>query len=149
MRHVWFDPGETTGWAQFLDDKPVAMGELRYPNDLLFFKNLIDGYDVCGYENYRIQPKNSSAQGHTPFWSTPVALKVIGAIELASMETNIDRAIVSQWSDIKPSGYGFAGMKYVKGKKGMHKQDAIAHGSYWWMMTGRHLESKQIPTNPS
>lgn len=140
MIHIWFDPGDTTGWALFEDGLPIEMGELHYPSELFgTLVGLISRAELCGFENYRIQPKNSSARGYTPFWSEALPIRVIGAIEFASFQSDPNRRMVSQNSDIKPSGYGYAGMKYVKGKKGMHKEDAIAHGTFWWFMKGRHL----------
>jgi hypothetical protein len=39
--------------------------------------------------------------------------------------------LVMQSPAIKPTGYGFANLKYVRGKQGVHIQDAVAHGMYY------------------
>lgn len=137
MYHLWFDPGDMTGWAEFENDKVLRMGELAYGPQL--FDWLIN-YSLPAYlgiENYRLNPRGAR-YGHTPTGSTVTAVRAIGAIELAGRIHGV-RNIVFQEKDIKPVGYGMAGLTYVKGKKGTHMQDAIAHGTYWWMQKGRHL----------
>jgi len=56
-------------------------------------------------------------------------VRVIGLIQgVAEME---DRKFVLQEPAIKPMGFGWAGLKYVPGKKGTHSQDAVAHAVYY------------------
>lgn len=138
MRHIWFDPGNTTGWAEFVDDQPVRMGTLEYPSELLSFLNILTdqrGYwDLIGYENYRLRPEGHD-QGWTPTWSEVIPIRVIGMIEFAGYLSGGPKQILrSQDPSVKPAGYGYAGLgKYNPDKSGMHMQDAIAHGAFYWM----------------
>jgi hypothetical protein len=137
MKHLWFDPGLTTGWAMFEDDKPYAMGTLMYGPDLFnWLRDTLLAYhnfDLIGYENYRIRPKGMK-QGYTPVGDEVWSVRVIGAIEFAASVRNPDQQMCSQEPDIKPAGYGYAGLgKYDPNKKGMHMQDAIAHGAFYYM----------------
>ena len=58
-----------------------------------------------------------------------VASRVIGKIELLCQLG--EKELVKQQASLKPMAYGFAGMRYQKGKKGMHWQDAFSHAVYF------------------
>lgn len=94
--------------------------------------------DVMIVENYRVRPVPMT-RGHANTWSECREAQQIGACHyhctLHAME------FIKQDPSIKPVGYGFAGLKYVAGKRGTHMQDAVAHGTYWWMEKGRHRVS--------
>lgn len=148
MRHLWFDPGVTTGWALFEDDKPLYMGELEYYQPL--FRWLLTGgvlspeVDIVGFENYRIRPPGMR-QGYTPTGDEAWTIRVIGAIEFASfVARGAEGHMAQQEPTIKPSGYGYAGLgKYDPNKKGMHMQDAIAHGAYYYMEN--YVKTRRTP----
>lgn len=143
INYLAIDPGADTGWARFKDDTPQTMGIVEFSlgtdEDLLwgFLSKNMD-IDVLVIENWRNRPVGMT-KGHAGTWSENTESQIIGACRFACWEYKIE--FVTQDSSIKPVGYGYAGMKYVKNKKGMHKEDAIAHGYYWWMEVGRHRES--------
>ena len=146
MRHVWFDPGKTTGWAFYIDDKPERMGEFDYPSTIFIRLPLIlqeHQPELVGIENYRLRPKGMK-QGYTPVGDEAWAIRVIGIIEMAAQ--GIAEWIVYQEPDIKPAGYGYANLgKYNPNKKGMHMQDALAHGAFYWMENRVKANRKRQP----
>ncbi len=73
-------------------------------------------------------------QGHANTWSENLESQILGFCRYFCMDKGIE--MILQGADTKPVGYGMAGLKYVKGKGGMHMNDAIAHGSYWWHTKG-------------
>lgn len=90
--------------------------------------------DLIGYETYRIRPRGMK-QGYTPVGDDLWTSQVIGAIKFRAW--NLAKTPVEQDPSIKPAGYGYAGLlPYNPKKKGMHLQDAIAHGAFWWMEVG-------------
>ncbi len=142
IRHLWFDPGNTTGWALYEDDTPKLMGTLTYPDQFFQFWNA-EFFDTTaimlyGYEDYRLMPKGMKT-GYTPAGSRVEAIQCIGVIKF--MAHRRAAQTVCQDRQAKPAGYGYAGLPpYDPNKKGMHMQDAIAHGAFWWMEKGRHIE---------
>ncbi|MGH9982405.1 MAG: hypothetical protein ACRD8W_00425 [Nitrososphaeraceae archaeon] len=139
FHHIWFDPGLTTGWAYFEDDRPTRMGELIYPSELFqflsskYFPWSNSNLDLVGYENYRIRPEGHE-RGWTPKWDEVIPIRVIGAIEMAVWNYNSNLEMRTQEPDVKHAGYGYANLgKYDPNKPGMHMQDAIAHGSFYYM----------------
>lgn len=91
--------------------------------------------DVLIVENYRILPEDWQGKEKANVWSENHESQIIGMARFSCFESDIE--LVIQETSIKPAGYGYAGMRYVKGKKGMHMQDALAHGAFWWMEKGR------------
>lgn len=157
LHHIWFDPGKTTGYAIFEDNVPKQMGELLYPAELYDFLGNMScnpSLDIIGYENYRLRPIGHD-DGWTPIWDEVIPIRVIGAIELAGFIANPNQIFRSQEPSCKPAGYGYANLgKYDPDKKGMHMQDAIAHGAFFFMEN--HLAIKKsssaqrgwVPSNP-
>lgn len=138
MQFGALDPGASTGYAIYLDDKPQEIGVLPWGTDgeavmvwLLQHRDL----DVLIVENYRILPEEWEGKRRANTWSENHESQIIGMVRLICREYGV--TLVIQEPSIKPSGYGYCGMKYVKGKKGMHKEDALAHGMYWYMEKGR------------
>lgn len=129
MRILGIDPGGTTGWAILEDDQPVEIGTVKSPD---FYKQmpeiLAKNIDVCVTEDFIIRPEWGNR------WKKTDTPKMIGAIRLICEEMNL--RFVLQQPSIKPVGYGWAGMVYVKGKKGTHIQDAIAHARYFYGKEG-------------
>jgi hypothetical protein len=96
--------------------------------------------DVLIVENYRNLPDEWKGKEHANTWSENHESQIIGMCRLFCVMYGIE--LVIQEPSIKPSGYGFAGLPpYKKGKKKMHRQDALAHGAYWWMMVGRKRDA--------
>lgn len=121
-----YDPGKTTGFASFLDGRINEIKEIPDTEIIQWINERSP--DAIVMENYRVRPKKLT-KGWDHKWTSPVALKIIGALEMKAAQ--LDIPILTQEPAIKPVGYGWAGMKYVAGKKGTHVQDAIAHGVYW------------------
>lgn len=134
MNLLALDPGGTTGYARFLQDEEGwyinEVGEVSKDDILQWIENT--GPDIYVVENYRDRP-NDFRGNRGRRWSEGETHRIIGAID--SRARRIGSPIVLQEPSIKPVGYGWAGMKYVKGKKGMHRQDAIAHGVYYLIKT--------------
>lgn len=87
-----------------------------------------DGGDfiiVC--EDYIIdpRPKDRGGSGYNHQWDRGITLRQIGALRLLC-EMKYWK-LVLQPNFRKPAGYGYMGKKYVKGAKGQHTLDALAH----------------------
>lgn len=139
MRYSALDPGRTTGYADFEDGEPIQMGEFTVAikdwealMDWLYVRQ-INKIDVLVVENYRNRPV-AMTQGHANTWSENLESQIIGFCRCYCMEWGIE--MILQDASIKPVGYGYAGLKYVKGKAGQHMNDALAHASYWYMNEG-------------
>ena len=135
MKILCLDPGQTTGVAvlQVVDKvpSPTYLGEVKDPT-LLEIEGLFVGCDVVVCENFLVRP--AKARKGAFDWQDMVAPRVIGAVTtLASMH---NKELILQEPSIKPMGYGFANLRYVKGKKGVHIQDAVAHGMYYAVRRG-------------
>lgn len=130
-RILSFDPGKATGWANLtVDNRQISLGEFGVSKDMTLsdvahhFKNA----DVVVYEGFWIDPKLAQA-GFLNYDEMP-APQVIGTIRTLAKQYGIEH-VVKQNASLKPPAYGFCGMKYQKGRKNMHSQDAIAHGVYY------------------
>lgn len=90
-------------------------------------RELIKEADVVVVEDFLVRPKKARRGAFD--YSNMVAPRVIGKIEeICAVQ---GKTLVKQQSSLKPPAYGFAGMKYVKGKQGQHWQDAFAHACYY------------------
>ena len=119
------DPGGTTGYAFFLDGKLESVGEVQFDN---FNKWLlsIEPVDLIVVENYRIRPPNMTGGKFAHQWDKGETLRLIGRFELYCEQKSIP--LIKQEPMVKPQGYKLMGKEYIKGKKGMHIFDAVAHG---------------------
>lgn len=137
MRYSALDPGKKTGYADYEDETPVAMGEiLCSPKDLETFYSWLQArqnIDVLIVEGYRNRP-TPMTKGHANTWSVNLESQIVGYCKGWCRANGVE--YVEQMPDIKPVGYGMAGLKYVPGKRGTHMQDALAHGAYWWRNKG-------------
>lgn len=126
------DPGATTGWALFdsRSQKPVEIGEVR-KEEFQEWLDLWEEYPVDTWvvEDYIIRPPNRKQGGHDHFWNKGDTLRLIGAIQRTAHTTEAE--FVLQQPSLKPLAYKQMGAEYVKGKKGMHIQDAVAHGVHY------------------
>lgn len=123
MKIIGVDPGGTTGICHFEDDKLVGVEEVKFDD----FNKWLQGQtpDLFVVENYRIRPPNQTGGKFVHAWDKGEALQIIGAIKFFCSLHDIE--IVPQEPTMKPQGYKLMGMTYVKGKKGMHMYDAVAH----------------------
>lgn len=128
------DPGKTTGYALIETEGSgrnislVNVGETK-DMTLITIKDLFEKADVVVYESWRTRP--GKAQSGAFNWGTMPAPEAIGAVKTLRQLFCPDATLVVQEPAIKPAGYGFANLKYVKGKDGMHVQDAVAHAVYY------------------
>lgn len=92
-----------------------------------FIVPLIQKADLVIIEDFLIRP-DKARKGNFDY-SSMVAPQVIGKITQACdiFTTRYEK----QPASVKPPAYGFSNQKYVKGKKGMHWQDAYAHAVYY------------------
>ena len=129
MKILGLDPGKSTGYAMIevegkkITPLPIVGTELN--ENVKIIANLMDDADVVVCEAFKLDPKKMHGQK----WNDMVASRVIGKIDLLC-EMKEKKLIMQPASD-KPVAYGFSGMKYVKGKQGMHHFDAFAHAVFY------------------
>lgn len=124
------DPGQTTGWGLLrVEEKkitPINLGETK-DTTLQEIADYFETADIVVCEDWKTRPKEARKGAFD--YDKMIAPQVIGAVRLQSKLH--DCRLVMQQASVKPPAYGFSGWEYVKGKKGMHKQDAFAHGVYF------------------
>lgn len=136
MIHLFgFDPGKTTGffhgWIEDGKLHAIEGKEMTYDDVMAWCKKtvrrpeILDG-TVLIAEDYTIDPATT---GYSHQGDKGLALRLLGALELTAALAEYQWVL--QQRDRKPAGYGFAGQKYVKGRKGRHIQDALAHVTYF------------------
>lgn len=131
MKILGLDPGKTTGWALLENSTPLKIGEWKeseFEEELIKLTDEED-IDVLVIEDFVFRPGFKEGK-----WKTTEVPKLIGCARVVARIKNIE--FVEQAPAIKPIGYGMAKLKYVKGKRGMHKFDAVAHATYWWRTVG-------------
>lgn len=127
------DPGKTTGWGLIRvrgrNLELLKSGETK-DVELVDIADIITQADIVVYEDWKTRPKKMQANAFQ--WDPMIAARVIGSLRtiyrLAGKQ--LPKLIVQQPVQKVP-GYGFAGMKYQKGKKGVHQQDAVAHAVFY------------------
>ena len=130
------DPGGTTGYARFKHDTPVAVGTLKFGEEVFDFI-AHEFTDLWVVEDYKIRV-GTAARGYDHAWNSGEALQVIGAIKYHSRRQGLPEPVLQQPS-IKPIGYKLLGAEYKKGKSGMHVMDAMAHARYYLHKNGGKL----------
>jgi hypothetical protein len=139
------DPGKTTGLAVIIIDletKKARIDHAGVSTDItaIEYRDLIENADVIVVEDFKVRP--NKAKGGSFDWSPMETPKVIGSIQ--TLAALIEKKVVLQQPTVKPMGYGFANMKYVKGKPGTHIQDAAAHAMYYAVRHKLCLPSKLL-----
>ena len=131
MKILGIDPGKTSGWALLEDALPLKMGEWKETEFATELHSLCkaESPDVLVIEDFVFRPGFKEGK-----WKTTEVSKLIGEARTIAKIEQIE--YVEQAPAIKPVGYGMAGLKYVKGKRGTHMQDAIAHATYYWRTVG-------------
>jgi hypothetical protein len=131
MRVLALDPGKTTGYANVTidEDKNLQLGEFGQCKDMtmLELEPFFTKADVILYEGYWIRPDLARAGSFD--WQGAPALEAIGAI--MALAKRHQKPTVKQQPAQRVPGYAFAGLSYVKGKKGTHWQDALAHACFY------------------
>jgi hypothetical protein len=148
------DPGKTTGWALFELEGFSKFGETTRPNgnerklkpinfgeckdtSCLELVPMFKQADIIVVEDFLVDP-NHARRGSFDY-DRMIAPQVIGSIKTLCRQEG--KEIELQPASIKPVGYGYLGKKYVKGKKGMHKWDAVAHIYYYAV---KHLQALPV-----
>ena len=126
MSEMWcsIDPGETTGFAIFVDGKPESFGKVKFKefNAWLAEQNP----DLFLVENYLIRPPELTGGRWIHQWDEGKTLQLIGAIEFKAYLLGVP--VIRQEPSAKVMGYTLMKMEYKRGKKDMHVYDALAHG---------------------
>lgn len=134
MKILGIDPGHITGlayWDSTLPPKSASVAELHADEYLQWFLDLARGEhdwkpEILVIENYILRPEQFQSF-YTKWIELPEA-KQIGVAHFAAALLGVK--CIEQEPAIKAAGYGFAGMTYVRGKRGTHMQDALAHACY-------------------
>jgi hypothetical protein len=141
MKVLGIDPGKTTGWGLLdcspVERKVVRVGEWKeaeFEDELLKILRE-EPVDALVIEDFVFRPNFKEGK-----WKTTEVSKLIG--KASTCAKLFDCIYVEQPPAIKPVGYGMAKLKYVKGKRGTHMQDAVAHATYYYMTKGIKLGNK-------
>lgn len=145
IRILGIDPGKTTGLAVILinpETKKPTLDNAWVSSDLtaIEYNDELKLADYIIVEDFKVRPKK--AQSGSFDWSQMETPKIIGSIQ--TLAALLGKKVVLQQPTIKPMGYGFAQMKYVKGKPGTHIQDAAAHAVYYAVRHNLCLPSKLL-----
>lgn len=121
------DPGGTTGWVLYdiPSQKPLEMGETKEDKLNEWLAGYQSDVDVWVVEDYFIRPAHMQ-KGFAHQWDKGTTHRILGKIEYAAFLHGAEFHL--QQPSVKVMGYKRLGMEYKKGKKGMHIQDALAHG---------------------
>lgn len=125
------DPGVSTGWGLVQAEKAQSLKVLRFgttlDQSLLELEEQFQEADRIVIENWKVRPKEARKGSFD--WDPMITPQVIGAAKLLSRLHG--KPAFEQSPADKPMGYGFLRQKYVKGKKGMHSMDALAHAAFY------------------
>lgn len=143
MKILGVDPGKSTGLAIIeITNKKPRLTEARVSKDTTCFewKDWLSEVDHIVVEDFKVRP-GKARRGAFDYqqMETP---KVISAIE--TLARLLDKTVILQQPSVKPIGYGFAQLKYVPGKQGVHIQDAAAHAMYFAVKRQLCLPSKLL-----
>jgi len=129
MKILGVDPGKRTGWAFLYCEKGehLKLGIFGVTEDLtlLEIQPQVAEADLVVYEDYKVRPKMARKGDFDwdPMWGPRAIGSLLTLCALLQKETVIQQPVE------RIPGFGFAGMKYVPGKKGRHWQDALAHAA--------------------
>lgn len=144
MNILGIDPGRTTGLAVLLIDenKKARLNKAWTSLDVtaVEYYDYIKAADIIIVEDFKVRP-NKAKKGSFD-WSPMETPKIIGSIQ--TLAALIEKEVVLQQPTVKPMGYGFAHLKYIKGKPGTHIQDAAAHAMYYAVKHKLALPSKLL-----
>lgn len=131
-RLICLDPGETTGFAYFVDGELVSWKQLATHNIYAGIDILTEEFDTLKptmvvYEDYRVY----AHKAETHSWNTLHTPRLIGGIQTLCHQRGIPRfcQMAQQpkmfCTDVKLRHWGY----YKQGQK--HSRDAIRHGTYY------------------
>jgi len=130
------DPGETTGWAIFIEGQLEDYGHINIIEDGFYsirylFKE--DWYNYIVVEDYKVYPHRLKEHS----LSALITPRVIGAVEYIAneKETKLSFQMAGTAKGFvtndKLRQWGY----WIKGQK--HSRDAIRHGCYWLLFGER------------
>jgi len=135
------DPGKHTGLGmiEVIEDK-IHLRTMRESLDVTCtdYLDLLGQADVIVVEDFLLRP--TKAREGAFDWNNMVAPRVIGAI--TAQLAGLKKPLVLQQPSIKPVGYAWSNQRYVKGKKGQHIPDALAHAVYYAVRTLKAIPVK-------
>ena len=143
MLILGIDPGRTTGLALIsIHEKRATLVEALESKDMSFVENnwLLQKADYIVVEDFKVRP--AKARQGAFDWQDMETPQVIGSIK--TLAKLLGKTVILQQPAIKPIGYGFAHLKYVPGKKGLHIQDAAAHAMFYSVKNNLCLPSKLL-----
>lgn len=141
MKILGIDPGRNTGYYVInLNDRVItSTATFGVTHDLtgLELKPILELVDHVVCESFSVRPQESRRGSFD--WDPMETPQMIGSLK--TLAALIGRPIHMQNPSVKPVAYGFANMKYQKGKKNMHVYDALAHAVYFAV---RNLGAKPL-----
>jgi len=145
MKILGIDPGKTTGLAMIEinpETKKPRLIEARACMDVsgIEYNDWLKEADHIVVEDFKVRPQKAERGSFN--WSQMETPKIIGSIQ--TLAKLLGKTIVLQQPSVKPMGYGYAHMVYVKGKQGTHIQDAAAHAMFFAVKKKLCLPSKLL-----
>jgi hypothetical protein len=134
VKILGIDPGKVTGLGMIeVDGKTIKLVSMRESKDVTCsdYLDLLQEADQIVLEGFLTRPKNARAGNFD--WDDMVAPRVIGAV--TALAHAFQKSLVIQQPAVKPVGYAWSNQRYVKGKKGQHVPDALAHAVYYAVRT--------------
>lgn len=129
---IGVDPGKLTGIFALNDEgEPLYFKELSL-EELYEYLPESEGMDITWVvEDYKIRPPKFQKNQYSHIWTRPLSIEIIGIFRFWAFLQGQEVYISPPKN--KPAGYGYANMKYVKGKSGpgIHHKDALSHAMYY------------------
>lgn len=130
MTVISVDPGETVGWALWVDGELLDQGEYEWEEFLERLEELLQSgkVEVVVMEDYRLREKASKAMINSRF----LTVQVIGVVKWLAKKHDVPvylqlPALAKQfWDNDKLKKIGY----YEKGIR--HSRDAVRHGLYFF-----------------
>jgi len=147
MMYLAFDPGATTGWAEFdVNGKIVDHGQIK--DGVEGVTGFIMAYDkpihTIIIESYMVRPDDHSVKANVG--SKLETVQVIGV--LRGWAYSKKAQIIMQQPQVKKIAELQAGFKVKGAHKDSHWQDAVLHGVYYLNKIGKRkpkgLEDKEM-----
>ena len=132
MNILGIDPGKTTGLAVIIVNPETKKARIDHAGvsmdvSAIEYYDLLKAADFIIVEDFKVRPNKAKTGSFD--WSQMETPKIIGSLQ--TLAALIGKKVILQQPTVKPMGYGFAHMTYVKGKPGTHFQDAAAHAMYY------------------
>lgn len=131
---ISFDPGETTGIAEFNEDGSlVNLHQLNSKELVDFLSTYAEEVSVVIYEEYQMLPYMARRQAGKTANKMP-ASRAIGAIMLFAKSRGAK--LIKQRPNIKPAAIKLTQVKPPSNHANSHQIDAYLHGAYYFISMG-------------